>query len=526
MSHHDVVVVGAGLAGLTAAVRLAEGGARVLRSCQGRRRDPPERGHDRRARLRARARRASRRGAGPARDRPSIQPGRRRTGAAAVEWFKARVVAGSLAPYAYEGGLEENLLLPTALGVPRPSAVVPETMAGGDLRDDAAVLRRRLPRAQGLPSGAAGRRRWGARASPRARGGARSRARGPRRRQLARATRAPSTTRDFRTEVGAQLVGAPAGRRARGVPRRARHRRPARRLERAEHSSARPVFEVPTLPPSVPGMRLFAILRDALRRARRAPDPQRRGHRRGAGGRPGRRAARARRAARGAPRRRLGRAGHRRVRVRRARARLPLDRARDCARPARRRRPGARRGALPAAATSTTTRSPGLAWQWTRCDLRPEGHENVLVAGATLAGAEPWREKSGDGISLATGHHAAELVWRRPAAGRTREELERWTCLATCMRGSLDHCVKCTICETFCPVSNVTPLFPGPKYVGPQAERFRVAGEPSFDASLDYCSGCGVCTQVCPQGVHIAEINTQARARLRETNGRARSATA
>jgi glycerol-3-phosphate dehydrogenase subunit B len=36
--------------------------------------------------------------------------------------------------------------------------------------------------------------------------------------------------------------------------------------------------------------------------------------------------------------------------------------------------------------------------------------ENVLVAGATLAGAEPWREKSGDGLSLATGHRAAELV--------------------------------------------------------------------------------------------------------------------
>ena len=50
------------------------------------------------------------------------------------------------------------------------------------------------------------------------------------------------------------------------------------------------------------------------------------------------------------------------------------------------------------------------------------------------------------------------------------------------MRDSLDHCVKCTICETFCPVSNVTPLFPGPKYAGPQAERFRVADEPSPDA--------------------------------------------
>lgn len=91
--------------------------------------------------------------------------------------------------------------------------------------------------------------------------------------------------------------------------------------------------------------------------------------------------------------------------------------------------------------------------------------------------------------------------------------------LGDLMRGSLDHCVKCTICESFCPVSNVTPLFPGPKYVGPQAERFRVDDEPSPDASLDYCSGCGICTQVCPQGVHIAEINTQARAELKRRDG-------
>jgi glycerol-3-phosphate dehydrogenase subunit C len=91
--------------------------------------------------------------------------------------------------------------------------------------------------------------------------------------------------------------------------------------------------------------------------------------------------------------------------------------------------------------------------------------------------------------------------------------------LGALMRGSLDHCVKCTICETFCPVSNVTSLFPGPKYVGPQGERFRAPDELSPDASLDYCSGCGVCTQVCPQGVHVAEINTQARARLKERDG-------
>lgn len=77
-------------------------------------------------------------------------------------------------------------------------------------------------------------------------------------------------------------------------------------------------------------------------------------------------------------------------------------------------------------------------------------------------------------------------------------------------RASLDHCVKCTICETVCPVLAVTPLFSGPKYVGPQAERFR-HGE-SVDHSLDYCSSCGLCTLACPQGVNIAELNSMARA--------------
>ncbi len=87
------------------------------------------------------------------------------------------------------------------------------------------------------------------------------------------------------------------------------------------------------------------------------------------------------------------------------------------------------------------------------------------------------------------------------------------------LRGTLDHCVKCTICETACPVSNVSPLFPGPKYAGPQSERYRVADEPSVDLSVDYCSGCGICSQVCPQGVKIAEINAQARNKLKRRKG-------
>jgi len=87
------------------------------------------------------------------------------------------------------------------------------------------------------------------------------------------------------------------------------------------------------------------------------------------------------------------------------------------------------------------------------------------------------------------------------------------------LRSSLDHCVKCTICETACPVSNVTPLFPGPKYEGPQAERYRAHGEDAPDSSVDYCSGCGLCTMHCPQGVKIAELNAHARYGLKQRNG-------
>jgi glycerol-3-phosphate dehydrogenase subunit C len=80
-----------------------------------------------------------------------------------------------------------------------------------------------------------------------------------------------------------------------------------------------------------------------------------------------------------------------------------------------------------------------------------------------------------------------------------------------------DLCVKCNICTSACPVEPVTELFPGPKTVGPQAQRFRMAGgrgDDSPDKSVDYCSGCGMCTLVCPHGVRIMEMNTRAREQL------------
>lgn len=91
---------------------------------------------------------------------------------------------------------------------------------------------------------------------------------------------------------------------------------------------------------------------------------------------------------------------------------------------------------------------------------------------------------------------------------------------------SADECLKCNVCNTVCPVARVTDLFPGPKYVGPQAQRFRTARglpvavggihEPSPDRTVDWCSGCGWCTTACPADVKIAEMNNQARARLKE----------
>ena len=85
---------------------------------------------------------------------------------------------------------------------------------------------------------------------------------------------------------------------------------------------------------------------------------------------------------------------------------------------------------------------------------------------------------------------------------------------------SLDECIKCNICTSYCPVSAVTDLFPGPKYAGPQAQRFRQNGQShSPDHSVDYCSGCRVCNEVCPTGVKIAEINARARAQIAADQG-------
>lgn len=71
-----------------------------------------------------------------------------------------------------------------------------------------------------------------------------------------------------------------------------------------------------------------------------------------------------------------------------------------------------------------------------------------------------------------------------------------------------------------CPVSRVTPLFPGPKHAGPGAERFRKPGDPSVDKWIDLCIGCHLCDLVCPSGVSISEMNLIAKAKYLDEKGR------
>jgi glycerol-3-phosphate dehydrogenase subunit C len=91
----------------------------------------------------------------------------------------------------------------------------------------------------------------------------------------------------------------------------------------------------------------------------------------------------------------------------------------------------------------------------------------------------------------------------------------RQTAVAVLPYFESDLCVKCNICTAACPVANATPLFPGPKAVGPQAGRFWNPSGGTVDPATAWCSGCGVCSRVCPHGVPVAEMNITAKAELR-----------
>jgi len=87
-------------------------------------------------------------------------------------------------------------------------------------------------------------------------------------------------------------------------------------------------------------------------------------------------------------------------------------------------------------------------------------------------------------------------------------------------QNNADVCIRCAACMAVCPVSRVTPLFPGPKQAGPGAERFRKTGDPSVDPWIDLCIGCHLCDTVCSSGVPISELNLIAKAKYLDEKGR------
>ena len=76
---------------------------------------------------------------------------------------------------------------------------------------------------------------------------------------------------------------------------------------------------------------------------------------------------------------------------------------------------------------------------------------------------------------------------------------------------NFEQCLKCSICTVYCPVSAVTPLYPGPKQAGPDGERYRLKDKEFFNEALKMCLNCKRCEVACPNDVRIADIIQAAR---------------
>ncbi len=410
-----VVVIGAGLAGLTAALRLAEGGAEVTvvaKGSGGLHLSPgtidvlgyaPGRVEAPRAAVAALL--EARPGHPYAHLGDALED--------AVAWFTDHVPG-----MRYTGDGARNLLLPSAVGVPRPTALAPASMAAGDVRDGGrfvavglAALKDFFPRllADNLEKADLAGARIAARhaeidVSPR----------------LGQAdvaaqvfARALDERPALRAELGEALRAVAEPGETVLMPAVLGLREAGAVWDEVRERAGVPVAEVPTVPPSVAGMRLNAELLAAATAAgvhiRTGPEVV------GCAGEAGRvTAVHVRDAARTRPFAAdavvLATGGF-------AAGGLELDS-----------RGGLRETALglpvsgpPPDVEPLSIRhldhQPLMASGVAVDDgLRPTGADgapvwsNVRAAGAIVAGAEPWREKSGEGIAIAAGYRAASAI--------------------------------------------------------------------------------------------------------------------
>ncbi len=84
------------------------------------------------------------------------------------------------------------------------------------------------------------------------------------------------------------------------------------------------------------------------------------------------------------------------------------------------------------------------------------------------------------------------------------------------IRRTADLCVKCNICTSVRARSSRPRTCSPGRNIAAAGAALPHPARPSPDHLLDYCSGCGVCTLVCPHGVKVMEINTAAKAEMRE----------
>jgi glycerol-3-phosphate dehydrogenase subunit B len=410
---HDAVVVGGGLAGLTAALRLAQEGKRIVVVAKGvgatnltggtidvlgyapvrvesPRRAIPELVEQRPDHPYARL------------DLDLVER--------SLSWL-----CEAVRPLGYTGGLDENLLLPSAVGAERPTALAPASMVAGDLRDHPRVLvagfralKDFYPAyvADNLVTAGYAARATVLDANPR-----------PGEADVNGLVYAAALDADaeFRRRLGEQLAAAARPGESIGLPAILGVEDAPAVWSEVQERAGVPVFEIPTLPPSVPGRRIHLLLASALRDA---------------GGRVI--------------------VGAVAVGAESTNGRLDAVVVQDAAR----RRPY-RAGAFVLATGGVASggleleldgsvREPVLglpvagvpdgrpfapgyldSQPFARAGLTVDGElrpvdvdgrvvfDNVHAVGAMLGGAEPWREKSGDGISLASGIRAAEAIAER-----------------------------------------------------------------------------------------------------------------
>ncbi|MGH2736032.1 MAG: glycerol-3-phosphate dehydrogenase subunit GlpB [Actinomycetota bacterium] len=416
---YDAVIVGAGMAGLSATLRLAQAGRRVLCVAKGL------------GALNLSPATIDVLGYAPG---PVTRPDEAlqgfiedssdhpyaRIGVQSIhdslDWFKRALPAPR-----YVGDLSRNFLLPTAVGAAKPSAMLPQTMASGDTSLGGHILLVGIHSYKDFwPALAA------ANLSAHQEGGVEAEATvidvptGGEADAGSLGLARSFEQLEFRTEVAKRVGERLDGATAVGFPAVLGLRNSDRVWEELESRLERPVFEIPTPPPSVPGMRLFRAFKAAISQAggRVVVGPSVTGAE-VSGGR---------------VRALVGEASLRPVRYETrtavlatggwASGGLVMDSHRNVNEPV---------FDLPVAGAPEPAKllfAPGyfesqpLARSGIAVDdgLRPIDEagrpviDNLYVAGAMLAGAEPWREKSGDGISLSSGYKIAGAILAEEAS--------------------------------------------------------------------------------------------------------------